>query len=197
LLKILELEQSSLTSLTISDILDDFSYQKIADRIERCSNLLMDSFSEEITLISQSGLKTDVTISVSVYEKYSGYSLMIGLVTPLNKRNAENEYFIADVLNILKKENVVVSESLGEKLTDIFSQHNINMKNRKNEYFSTRESQILCLSMEGLPIKVIADKLQISDRTVEKHRSKLMEKTKSSNMIEVIIYALKNNLVEI
>jgi DNA-binding NarL/FixJ family response regulator len=51
--------------------------------------------------------------------------------------------------------------------------------------------------MEGLPIKVIADKLQISDRTVEKHRSKLMEKTKSSNMIEVIIYALKNNLVKI
>jgi len=197
LLKMLGLEQSNLTSLTISDILDDFSFQKIADRIERCSHLMLDSFSEEITLVSQSGVKTDVIINVSVYEKYSGYSLMIGLVTPMNKRNAENEYFITDVLNILKRENVVVSESLGEKLTDIFSQHNINMKNRKNEYFSSRENEILCLSMEGLPIKVIANKLQISDRTVEKHRSKLMEKTKSSNMIEVIIYALKNNLVEI
>ena len=197
LLKLLELEQSVLTSLTISDILDDFSFQKITDRIERCCHLLLDSFSEEITLVSKSGVKTDVTISVSVYEKYSGYSLMIGLVTPVNKRNAENEYFIADVLNILKRENVVVSESLGEKLTDIFRLHNINMKSRKNEYFSSRENEILCLSMEGLPIKVIADRLQISDRTVEKHRSKLMEKTKSNNMIEVIIYALKNNLVEI
>jgi DNA-binding CsgD family transcriptional regulator len=197
LLKMLEFEQGTITSLSINDILDDFSYHKIADRIERCSRLLLDSFSEDITIVSQHGLKTDVTISVSVYEKYSGYSLMIGLVTPVNKRNSENEYFISDVLNILKKENVVVSESLGEKLTDIFRQHSINMKTQKNEYFSSRENEILCLSMEGLPIKVIADKLQISDRTVEKHRSRLMEKTKSVNMIEVIIYALKNNLVEI
>ncbi len=197
LLKMLELEQNSMATITINDILDDFSWQKIAGRIEQCSRNLLDSFSEDITLIAKNGLKTEVSINVSVYEKYSGYSLMIGLVTPVNKRNIENEYFISDVLNILRKENVVVSESLGEKLTDIFKQHNINMKTQKNEYFSSRENEVLCLSMEGLPIKVIADKLQISDRTVEKHRSKMMEKTKSSNMIEVIIYALKNNLVEI
>jgi DNA-binding NarL/FixJ family response regulator len=197
LLKMLELEESIITSLTINDILDDFSFQKIADRIDRCSRRLLDSFSEEITLVSRSGIKTEVSISVSVYEKYSGYSLMIGLVTPLNKRNTEHEYFISDVFNILKKENVIVTESLGKQLTDIFRQHSINMKTQKNEYFSSRENEVLCLSMEGLPIKVIADKLQISDRTVEKHRSKLMEKTKSSNMIEVIIYALKNNLVKI
>lgn len=197
LLKMLELEQNSMATITINDILDDFSWQKIAGRIEQCSRNLLDSFSEDITLISKNGLKTEVSINVSVYEKYSGYSLMIGLVTPVNKRNIENEYFISDVLNILRKENVVVSESLGEKLTDIFKQHNINMKTQKNDYFSSRENEILCLSMAGLPIKVIADKLQISDRTVEKHRSRLMEKTKSSNMIEVIIYALKNNLVEI
>jgi len=197
LLKMLELEQNSMATITINDILDDFSWQKIADRIEQCSRNLLDSFSEDITLIAKNGLKTEVSINVSVYEKYSGYSLMIGLVTPVNKRNIENEYFISDVLNILRKENVVVSESLGEKLTDIFKQHNINMKTQTNKYFSSRENEILCLSMEGYPIKVIADKLQISDRTVEKHRSKLMEKTRSSNMIEVIIYALKNNLVEI
>jgi DNA-binding NarL/FixJ family response regulator len=51
--------------------------------------------------------------------------------------------------------------------------------------------------MEGLPIKIIADKLSISDRTVEKYRTKMMEKSGSSNMIEVIIFALKNRLIEI
>ena len=197
LLKMLELDQNAITTLTINDILDEFSIQKITDQIEQCSRSLMDSFTEAITLVSKTGKKIKARISFSVYEKYSGYTLMIGLVTPDEKRNSENEYFISDVLNILKKENIVVSESLGEKLTNIFRQHHINMKTQKNDYFSGRENEILCLSMEGLPIKVIADKLQISDRTVEKHRSKMMEKTKASNMIEVIIYALKNNLVEI
>jgi DNA-binding NarL/FixJ family response regulator len=197
LLKMLDLEQDALTTLTIYDILDEFSIQKIADRIEQCSRNLLDSFTEDITLISKSGKKIKASISFSVYEKYSGYSLMIGLVTPEEKRNSENEYFISNVLNILRKENIVVSESLGDKLAEVFTQHRVNLKTRKNEYFSSRENEILCLSMEGLPIKAIADKLQISDRTVEKHRSKLMEKTKSNNMIEVIVYALKNNLVEI
>jgi DNA-binding NarL/FixJ family response regulator len=195
MLKMLELDHNGLT--TINDILDDFSWQKIEDRIEQCSRNMLDSFNEEISLITKSGKKIEATIHISVYEKYSGYSLMIAIVTPVIKKDAENEYFISDILNILKKENIVISESLGEKLTDVFRQHTINMKSQKNEYFSNRENEILCLSMEGLPIKAIADKLQISDRTVEKHRSRLMEKTKSNNMIEVIIYALKNNLVEI
>jgi DNA-binding NarL/FixJ family response regulator len=51
--------------------------------------------------------------------------------------------------------------------------------------------------MEGLPMKQIADKLSISDRTVEKHRANLMVKTNSKNMIEVIVFALRNNLIEI
>jgi len=197
LLKMIELEDNALTTITINDVLDEFSWLKIADRIEQCSRGMLDSFTEDITLVTRSEKKIKVTINISVYEKYSGYSLMIAIVTPLTKRNTENEYFISDVLTILKKENIVISESLGEKLTDVFKQHTVNMKSQKNEYFSSRENEILCLSMEGLPIKAIADKLQISDRTVEKHRSKLMEKTRSSNMIEVIIYALKNNLVEI
>jgi DNA-binding NarL/FixJ family response regulator len=32
---------------------------------------------------------------------------------------------------------------------------------------------------------------------VEKHRANLMEKTNSKNIIEVIIYALRNNLIEV
>ena len=71
------------------------------------------------------------------------------------------------------------------------------MSKQKNKFFSKRENQVLCLSMEGLPTKIIADKLSISDRTVEKHRSRLMEKTNSNNMIEVIIFSLRNNLMEI
>ncbi len=51
--------------------------------------------------------------------------------------------------------------------------------------------------LHSIPIKIIAERLSISDRTVEKHRSSMMVKTNSNNMIEVIIYALRNNLIEI
>jgi hypothetical protein len=41
------------------------------------------------------------------------------------------------------------------------------------------------------------ENVRISDRTVEKFRTKLMSKSGANNMIEVIVFALKNNLIEI
>ena len=65
------------------------------------------------------------------------------------------------------------------------------------ESLTKRENEILQLSCMGLPIKQISSKLKISDRTVEKHRSNLIEKTGSRNLIEVIAYAYKNALASI
>jgi DNA-binding CsgD family transcriptional regulator len=44
---------------------------------------------------------------------------------------------------------------------------------------------------------MIADKLFISPKTVEKHKRNLMAKTGSKNIIGVIIYALVNNFISL
>jgi len=44
---------------------------------------------------------------------------------------------------------------------------------------------------------MIADQLSISDRTVENHRAKLMGKTNSKNIIEVIAFSISNKLIGI
>ncbi len=197
LLKMLDIQKDNITSYSIEDFLDALSYQKIKAKITRCMHELMNSFSETVSFGPINGEMHDATLHVSVYEKYSGYSLMMGLVALSNKKSEENEVFISDVLNVLKRENIVVTQSLGEELAKVFSHNSIDIKPQNNSVFSYRENQVLCLAMEGLPIKMIADKLSISDRTVEKHRARLMEKTGTSNMIEVIIYALRNNLINI
>ena len=198
LVKTLEINPDKITSYTIKDIVSPLSFLDIEEKIRRCSKGLLNTFSENITIVSHSGFETEVTLHVSVYEKYSGYSLMIGFLTKhSNLKGAENDVIFSDILHILKKEKVLVSDSLGEKIAAVFKKHSLNMSKQKNKFFSKRENQVLCLSMEGLPTKIIADKLSISDRTVEKHRSRLMEKTNSNNMIEVIIFSLRNNLMEI
>ena len=53
--------------------------------------------------------------------------------------------------------------------------------------FTKRENEILALSADGLLIKQIASKLKISERTVEKHRSNIMEKTGTHSMVEAIL----------
>jgi len=49
-----------------------------------------------------------------------------------------------------------------------------------------RELEVLKLSTNGLPIKIIAQELKLSARTVEKHRANIMQKFGVKNMIEVM-----------
>jgi two-component system alkaline phosphatase synthesis response regulator PhoP len=49
-----------------------------------------------------------------------------------------------------------------------------------------RELDVLKLSANGLPIKIIAQELKLSARTVEKHRANIMQKFGVKNMIEVM-----------
>jgi len=198
LIKILELDATNLTSYSIQDLMDNASFQKIEEQIHKCTLGLLSSFSENINVVSKNGQKTRANFSVSVYKRYSNHLLMIGFVV-LNSgsQKTDADVYVTDILSILKKENIVVTEAMGKRLTDIFKVHNVKLKKQAYTIFSDRENQVLHLSMEGLAIKTIADKLSISDRTVEKHRSSMMSKTSSNNMIEVIIYALRNNLIDI
>jgi DNA-binding NarL/FixJ family response regulator len=63
--------------------------------------------------------------------------------------------------------------------------------------FSERESEILHLICQGCSNQVIGEKLFISKRTVEKHRANLLLKTNSKNTAELVIYAIKNQIVNI
>lgn len=51
---------------------------------------------------------------------------------------------------------------------------------------SQREKQVANLSSKGLTIKGIAERLNLSPRTVERHRANIMNKTSSQNIIEAL-----------
>ena len=63
--------------------------------------------------------------------------------------------------------------------------------------FSIREVEIIKLIAQEMSSKEIGDALFISNRTVEKHRIRIMEKTSSKNFIGVVLFALRANLISI
>ncbi len=60
-----------------------------------------------------------------------------------------------------------------------------------------REIEILKLSAIGLTNKEISEKLFISSKTVEAHKNHIMHKLKLKNSAELVIYAIKNKLIEL
>ena len=75
------------------------------------------------------------------------------------------------------------------------------IKHRENESktanLSRREKEILFKICEGLSNQEIAETLFISKRTVDKHRANLLGKTNSKNTASLILFAIKNKLIEI
>ncbi len=62
---------------------------------------------------------------------------------------------------------------------------------------SEREIEILVGICRGLSTQEIADKLFISKRTVDKHRANILEKSGCKNSTSLVVYAIKNGLVEL
>jgi DNA-binding NarL/FixJ family response regulator len=71
----------------------------------------------------------------------------------------------------------------------------------KNNYrdsygkLTSRELEILQLAAEGYTSSEIAQRLTISTRTVEKHRSNLMEKLGLRNQTDLVLYAIKRGIL--
>jgi FixJ family two-component response regulator len=64
------------------------------------------------------------------------------------------------------------------------------------EQLTSREREILDLMVEGLANKVIARRLQVSEKNIEYHRAKIYEKTQASSYAELIRLVLTSGDLE-
>ena len=65
------------------------------------------------------------------------------------------------------------------------------------EELSSREIEILLGICRGLSNQEIADELFISKRTVDAHRANILEKTGCKNTASLVVYAIRNRLVDL
>lgn len=76
----------------------------------------------------------------------------------------------------------------------MFSSITLNQKNEHIDKLTDREIDIIFQITEGLSNQQIADKLFISKRTVEGHKKKIYEKTRTNSTQTIILYAMKHKL---
>ncbi|MGF7140952.1 response regulator transcription factor [Roseimarinus sediminis] len=62
---------------------------------------------------------------------------------------------------------------------------------------SARELDVLELVCQACTNAQIAEKLFISPKTVEGHKAKLMQKTGANNAVALVLFAIKNRLIEL
>jgi DNA-binding NarL/FixJ family response regulator len=85
----------------------------------------------------------------------------------------------------------------GETVLDPAISRPAALKGERNAALTPRELEILQLIVEGKSNKEIADQLQLSANTVAVHRANIMDALGIHKTAELVVYAIRNGLVNI
>ena len=111
-------------------------------------------------------------------------------------KSADDEEVLEAIFKVFKGENYCSKESLNSIINSITHQHEEEEPNNLYNQLTVREKEILKLISDELTSGEIADKLNISPRTVETHRKKLLQKLGVKNTVGLIKVAMQADLLE-
>ncbi len=141
-------------------------------------------------------------INILVMAMYSNESFILktikagakGIISNQTNRNeiVEAIYTLRNGYEYLGKTitNIVLNSYLNRSQPGETSQNDMTQ-------LSLREIEVLKLFGEGLTNQEIADQLFISIRTVESHKTNVMKKINLRTTVDLVKFAIRNNIVEV
>lgn len=111
----------------------------------------------------------------------------------LVKDDSGEEILLA--INKIRSGRTYITPVLAEDFTEDVLNAYRNKAASPFKDLTKREKQILGLVVEGNTSKVMAQKLNLSPRTVDHHRSNLLKKFKMKNSVDLVNYAVRNGYV--
>jgi DNA-binding NarL/FixJ family response regulator len=109
-------------------------------------------------------------------------------------KNTDIDEVLEAIKTVAKGENCFSKELLYNIVRNL-------SQTKKTEYsdpnLSEREIEILELICKGLSNQEIGEKLFISKRTVDKHRSNILDKTGANNTASLVMYSIKNGIIKL
>jgi DNA-binding NarL/FixJ family response regulator len=129
-------------------------------------------------------------IILSMYGEAEYYSALLDIgVKGFVLKDAENEEFFTAIQKVVRGGTYFSQELLLNIIRNESQTDQVRL--------TRREKEVLELLSKGHSNQEISGILNISQRTAERHRTILLEKTGSRNSVSLIVFALKNKLISI
>ncbi|HIJ78769.1 MAG: response regulator transcription factor [Desulfobulbaceae bacterium] len=127
-------------------------------------------------------------------EQYLCSSIVSGADGYLLKEDSDTELLPA--IEQVLKGDFYLSQDFAKDLSDDVVATCRDHGKRSDEILTPREKQILQMVVDGITSKNIAERLNISKRTVEHHRANMMKKLNIKRVADLIKYAISNGFVD-
>jgi DNA-binding NarL/FixJ family response regulator len=146
-----------------------------------------------------SALYPDIRImilSMHTGEEFVINAIKAGVNGYLSKDTSREE--LLDAIKIIYEGGECYSKLVSESIMKSYvKKYKTEQNLLENKTLTQREIEILKLAAGGLTNKEIADKLFISHKTVDCHKNNIVQKLKLKNTAEMVLYAVKNKIIEV
>ncbi|MBP3317896.1 MAG: response regulator transcription factor [Alistipes sp.] len=136
-------------------------------------------------------------ITLSMFGENSYYSHMVSVGAKGFLLKDSELVEVVEAVHAVMDGGSYFSRSLLESISLNMRSARLQSEVHEADVLSEREVEILVGICQGLSTQEIADKLCISKRTVDKHRANILEKSGCKNTAAMVVYAIRNNLVEL
>ena len=118
--------------------------------------------------------------------------LQIGIEGFVSKSNCKPDILADAIRSVMQG-----FEYFGKDISEIISRIYITQKRTTHigNEFSEQEKNIIELCLEGFPAKLIADRLGISARTVDWHKSNMFSKLGINSTLELVQFVIKHKII--
>jgi DNA-binding NarL/FixJ family response regulator len=112
-------------------------------------------------------------------------------------KNAEPEEIIEAISTVFYKDYYFNEHLSITLIKQLAGNNNSNSPSQSLADFNEREIEVLRLVCQECSNQEIADKICLSVRTVEGYRARLFEKTRSKNLVGLVIFAIKTGIINV
>ncbi len=154
---------------------------------------------EDIKVLTQRFPKLKILVlSMKGNEQFTLKLIKVGAKGHLSSDTGRSE--ILEAIYTLRNGYEFYARTITNLLLNSFLNDDASDKKEKEKLqkkLSVREMEVLKLFAEGMSNRQIADKLFISVRTVETHKTNIMKKINIKTTVDLVKFAIKNNIIEL
>lgn len=154
---------------------------------------------EDIKVLTQRFPKLKILVlSMKGNEQFTLKLIKVGAKGHLSSDTGRSE--ILEAIYTLRNGYEFYAKTITNLLLNSFLSNDDSSKREKEKLqkeLSGRELEVLTHFAEGMANRQIADKLFISVRTVETHKTNIMKKINIKTTVDLVKFAIKNNIIEL
>lgn len=137
-------------------------------------------------------------LSMHISEEFIFNAIEAGVKGYLPKTTTRQE--LVDAIKSIANGGEFFNNTVSEILLKSYirkTQSGARDKDEQHVQLTKRELEIIKLYAEGMSNQEIADKLFISIRTVESHKNNIMNKLELKSTVDLVKYAIRNNIISV